>query len=791
MRFQVALFVVVLALGAGCGSDEDGGSGRPDGTGGVGGDVGAGGSGGGTGGDTGGGTGGTGGTGGSGGGVPGFRAIGLDEEGAAVPLHASAMVEFELDREVVGTGTFRIELDSDLPKGVWVGTSPTAAPGSFEGLEVGGGSSLARLYLISGRDVETLEERTTLRFRGVGADWEGTSEFDARVVPWVSNLRDSGDGSLRDLVESVPALVSNPTITFSPLLVAPDRGLKTIAVESPIVIDADMRIEAPLGPTGQPLLVLDGKEATRIFQVGTPEGSGDGPRAKVHLYGLKLVRGRHDGHAGCLENSHDLTLENMGFENCVAVETGVGGPFDGAGGGLLSGAGATIRIVNTRFVGNEGMVGGAAMILGPASIEGSRFDGNVATIMGGALALTGRETEVEIKDTNFVENESAYGGAIGSDVKKLVIAEGCVFQGNRAEGLAEGEGLPPGGGALRLMGMTGDEVVEILDARFSRNDAMGGGGAIYAEVVTLRIDRSRFLDNVSRFPLLPPPFFGDPSVSKGGAIAVFSYRGAGVEVASTLEIRRSLLQGNRASHGGALYVDGAFEMDRCAVVENTAGAWGGGLDLVHLSPGRIVNTTIARNVSEQGGGLYVHLKSDLEMAYVTVIENQATGGPDEATGRPGPVGGLALADASLTMGRSVIAKNEATGGITRDIWVEPDRGSSVATFVTRGDNLIGDIHGSSKLISPDILINPFLGDRAGYTETVGDEGLLDPGLEPLRQITTTDGTSTWVAFPAPGGEAIDKIPAERCRNALFTWEEDQLGKTRPIGGGCDVGAAER
>src|SRR5690606_2013894 len=128
----------------------------------------------------------------------------------------------------------------------------TAAPGSFEGLEVGGGSSLARLYLISGRDVETLEERTTLRFRGVGADWEGTSEFDARVVPWVSNLRDSGDGSLRDLVESVPALVSNPTITFSPLLVAPDRGLKTIAVERPIVIDADKRIEAPLVPTRGP-----------------------------------------------------------------------------------------------------------------------------------------------------------------------------------------------------------------------------------------------------------------------------------------------------------------------------------------------------------------------------------------------------------------------------------------------------------------------------------------------------------------------------------------------------------
>src|SRR5690606_7007665 len=227
-------------------------------------------------------------------------------------------------------------------------------------------------------------------------------------------------------------------------------------------------------------------------------------------------------------------------------------------------------IVNTRFVGNEGMMGGAAMILGPASIEGSRFDGNVATIMGGALALTGRETEVEIKDTNFVENESAYGGAIGSDVKKLVIAEGCVFEGNRAEGLAEGEGLPPGGGALHLMGMTGDEVVEILDARFSQNDAMGGGGAIYAELdgagggllsragATIRIVNTRFVGNEGMMGgaamILGPAsiegsrFDGNVATIMGGALAL---TGRETEV----EIKDTNFVENESAYGGAIGSD--------------------------------------------------------------------------------------------------------------------------------------------------------------------------------------------------------------------------------------------
>lgn len=804
MQFRLASYALVLALVAGCGSGGGNGSGRTggkggdDGTGGTGGiaDGGAGGGAGGTGGVGGsGGAGGSGGMGGAGGGggheKQALQVIGIDEEGVAVPLHGNVMVEFRVDRSVAGVGSFRIELEGSLPTGLWVGESISSAPGSFEGLQIEGEASLARLYLFSGRDVEALEEPATLRFRGLGVDWEGTIEFEARVVPWVSNLDDEGEGSLRDLIESVPALLPNPTITFAPGLLSHSRGPRTIPIEQPLTIEADMHIEAPLAHDGTPLLRLDGQEAQRLFQIGTLEGASAGGSAKVHLRGFHLLNGMQVGHGGCVDNYYDLILEDSILEGCVASETGAGGPFDGAGGALISWPGSSVHLKNTRFLENQATIGGGAMLMGSASIEGSRFVGNAAGIEGGALALQDLEGDLdfEIIDSRFIENEAAYGGAIVAHVNSLTIGDGSLFKKNMAKGGSGGGGPPPGGGALRLIGRNGEEVVEIHRARFEENTGLGGGGAIFVKELALRVDETVFLDNVSRYTFLPPPFIGDPDLSKGGAIAVFSHHGEDEEVLGSLEIRRSLIKGNRASYGGGLYIDGPLEMDRCAVIENSANLWGGGMDLVHSSPGSILNTTIAKNTSHLGGGIYIHLKSDLKISYTTIIENVATGEGDLSVERPGPVGGLALANANLKLGRSIIAKNEATGGLTRDIWVEPDRGSNKAEFTSLGDNRIGDLAGSSKLVFPLILLNPFAGDRAGASE-LDEEGILDPGLEKLREFSV-DGVPTWIAIPAPAGESIDQIAPEKCRTADFATEEDQRGRSRPSGAGCDIGAVER
>lgn len=776
MPFRLLCCAVLLAFFVGCGSEGGGGS-RP------GGDDGAGGGGGGSDGDGAGGVGGTGGgAGGAGGGGnvegEGFHLVGIGEDGVAVPIHGHLMLEFRVNRDLLGPGAFRVDLEAPLPAGVWVGTTATSAPGTFEGIELEEAIELGRLYLISGREVEALDEPTTLRLRGSSANWEGTVETEVRIVPWVSNLRDSGDGSLRDLVESLPALRENPTISFAPWLVSPEHGVQTIRLESPIHISEGMRIEAPLGPDDTPLVRLDGQESTRLLQVGTLEEAADGKRAEVHLSGFELVRGKSAGQGGCVENHFDLTLEKSLFEGCVATPTGAGGPSDGIGGGLLSWAGSTLHLEKVRFVENQAVVGGAVASFGTTTIEDAYFENNVAIMEGGALVLVDLEgsLEFELLDSKFIENKASQAGALSIQVRRIQIEE-AVFKGNLATGFT-------GGGALRAYGETGEEEVVIRRSRFEGNRGLGHGGAIHASKLKLLVEDTSFLENAS-----VPPLPDDHERAKGGAIALVSHHGEAEEVLGSLELRRSLLRGNEASWGGGLHVDGQLTMDRCAVIENEASVWGGGIDLVHVPNGTMTNTTVARNRALQGGGIYVHLESEVKFHYLTVIENSATGNAENERGRPGPVGGLAIANATVEMGRSILAKNEATGGTTRDIWVEPDRGSSVANFITRGDNLIGDFKGGSKLLSPEPLINPLLGDVAGDSLT-GEEHVLDPGLEELTEVFVGD-LPTWIAVPREDGRALDKVASERCTNLIFRSTEDQRGKARPSGTGCDVGAAER
>lgn len=747
MRRTVSVGILGLFLLA-CGSESGGGGGGR--------------AGGGSGGD--GASGGTGGAGGAGG-VEAGAALSLpghEGETIAVPLHGHVGVRVRVDSRRAVAGPLRILLEGELPPGVWAGTTADAAPGSFEGLELEGGEEEAVLYFHAGADVETLDDAVDLRLRGSGEGWEEVLAARLQVSALVTTTRDEGPGSLRDMIESAPAIQERPTIGFAPWIFSSREGAHHITLQSSLRITESLTIRGPLHDD-RPLVAIDGGERIRLVEVGTEEMVAAGETLDVRLVGLRFQNGKVVGAGGgCVLNHLPLRLEEVVFAGCRA-ETGGPDMYEGMGGGLLGAwPKGSVEIIGSRFEGNRARRGAAAFLNAKVVIEDTSFVENEAEFIGGALSI-GTQEEVSIAVSHFIRNAARVGGALVFDGDSLIVNDSH-FIGNAA--VREDGG---GGGAIYLE--TGpDDTVYILDSIFQNNAGKPKGGAILNSRARLLVERSQFLENEAHAVI------GDTKPSLGGAISTKSE-------GDNLIVRDTVFKGNQAGRGGALHVDGKLLMERCSVIENVSEGWAGGIDLVAAANATIENSTIAGNEALVVGGLYVHDGANAELTYVTITGNRATGAGNEdgSLDRPGPVGGLALANAELKMGRCIVAGNEATGDTTRDIWVEP-RIDRVATFESKGYNLVGDTHGSAKLLAPNPLLRPEAGDLAG--NQTAPAGVLDPRLEALREVAPR----AWVAMPREASDAIDRIPAAQCASAS---QLDQREARRPSGEGCDAGAVER
>ncbi|CAM5726647.1 CSLREA domain-containing protein OS=Streptomyces violarus OX=67380 GN=FHS41_000367 PE=4 SV=1 [Streptomyces violarus] len=164
------------------------------------------------------------------------------------------------------------------------------------------------------------------------------------------------------------------------------------------------------------------------------------------------------------------------------------------------------------------------------------------------------------------------------------------------------------------------------------------------------------------------------------------------------------------------------------------GGYGGGIDIRGLGTVRILNSTITRNSSTDGGG-----GINIAPAYLDSL--------------PAPIPDIVdLPLGRMTLRNSVVAGNTVDG-------VPADCKKAFATIASQGNNLDGD--GSCRLTAAGDLpsrapvIGP-LADNGGPTDTVA----LLPG--------------------SPALDAADGCPAT-----------DQRGVARPQGAACDIGAYER
>ncbi|MGC1783072.1 MAG: choice-of-anchor Q domain-containing protein [Acidobacteriaceae bacterium] len=191
----------------------------------------------------------------------------------------------------------------------------------------------------------------------------------------VTNLNDSGPGSLRDAITTANTNGSGDIIFQSGI-----TGTITLASTLPSIVTSNVNFEGP----GATQLTVSGNNSAAVFDVS-------GNLAVVNLRGMTVKYGNSTSYAGGLSNSGLLTVENSAFSYNNGAEGGAvfndgsliveGSTFSNNvatdGGGILNQR--TLIAVNTTFSGNRaynGNGGGVSDAGGTAVIDNSTFSGN-------------------------------------------------------------------------------------------------------------------------------------------------------------------------------------------------------------------------------------------------------------------------------------------------------------------------------------------------------------------------------------------------------------------------------
>jgi len=453
-------------------------------------------------------------------------------------------------------------------------------------------------------------------------------QLDDRIVPstfTVSNLDDSGAGSLRAAITAANANPGADVVAFAPGL----RG--TVALTSGALRITDgLEIDGP----GAGRLAVSGSDASRVFEIGSGVAVSIEDLSVTHGHGL--LRG------GGISNAGTLTLSNaVVSDNEVVGLPGAVMAVDAFGGGILNTGTLTVRdstFVHNRSAGADGNpggpgsagLGGAIMSVGSASapatatVSDSTFHDNEA--VGGAAGA------------GFPFTRSGLGGAIMNDAGTMTVSH-SLFRDNRASG-GFGGGFPGGfgaGGAIANVALLGNAILSVSDSVLADNEAVGGAA--------------------------PPGT--NPQTGKGGGIANFVAGVASlpVSVTATATVSNSILFGNRAIGGsgpmGGTGQGGAITNENGGILTVT-----NSLLLLNEAIGGAGATGNGGN--GLGGGVFNGAPNPFGVPSLTledslVVLNRAEGGAAGAGGSAGLGGGLYLAPGGVAHAdRTAVFANDAS-----------------------------------------------------------------------------------------------------------------------------------
>ena len=552
----------------------------------------------------------------------------------------------------------------------------------------------------------------------------------------VSNLNDTGAGSLRDAVEQANSLLGADQITFTDAATSGAIGLTSGELE----ITETLTISGP----GQESLKIDAQKKSRVLNFSAPTGD-------LTLEDIEVTGGRTFGAGaaggGILFTSNG-TLALTRTAVTGNITTGVFSP----GGGIYATAGAvqlTDSVLNENSTGAQYSDGGGIRTTtGAVTITGSMLSGNRTAgedAAGGAISTT-LGSVMMIGSTllgNSTMGDNSCGGGISTSLGTVLLTESTVSENSTIGSFAEGGGIHSFSGEVTLIG-------SIVSGNTTTGSS-GRGGGISAGAVSL------FSSTVSENSTAGINSGGGGIYSNGGSgVAVNSStvsgnrtmgntsQGGGIQSVRDLTLVRSTVSGNRtggiAADGGGLYANGDVILTHSTISGNHADAR-----------------------STDGGGIFT--RGNVTVTYSTIIGNSAEGQNSHG-------GGIFVSSfflRNLTVENSIIAGNTEVGGTPNDL--TPDSDSTL----TVNYSLLG--------ASDGLIITGNLGNLTG---TVAQP--LDPLIGPLAD--NGGPTQTHAVLPSSLVFNTGDPSAVAGQNGVPDFDQRDVGYGRVRDGRIDMGAFE-
>lgn len=361
-------------------------------------------------------------------------------------------------------------------------------------------------------------------------------------------------------------------------------------------------------------------------------------------------------------NNSDVTITDSTLEGNTAASQG---------GAIVAYSGRNITLDNTTVKGNKAISGGAIHALGTAVTDthitlenNTEFTGNNATSGAGIYAYTiaGNPLQIDILNSKINNNTAtSYGGGIFAYNGVKVRADGADISGNTAANA----------GGLFLWN---NSSADLNNSEVSGNKATGNGGGVYIYDATCSLTTSNgtvFRENSGyrgggifssggTVTVEDSTFEKNTATDDGGSIAATQNSSLTVRNSkvlenkaadtaggilaekSTLEVTDSIIDGNRASVGGGLYIadidaPGETKEDkpehtitRTEITNNTADGQGigGGIYLgaqkLTITDSKLTgNNTISKNGQTQGGAIVAYSPGDFTLDNTLIQGNTA------------------------------------------------------------------------------------------------------------------------------------------------------------------------
>ncbi|MEO8672950.1 MAG: choice-of-anchor Q domain-containing protein [Tahibacter sp.] len=387
----------------------------------------------------------------------------------------------------------------------------------------------------------------------------------------VTNLSDSGSGSLRDAIDQANRNTGADIIAFQAGLtgaITLGIGVGQIDIFDPLTIN---------GP-GPGRISISGNNVSRIFNIYPPAGSAD--VFTVAINGLKFTAGNSTDEGGAiLVGDSNLSLQNCEFRNNSALRGGGVYAFPVEGSTTLT-------------------------------VRDSLFDSNSASADGGAFGA--QDIDNVIVSGVVASNNSAVrnGGAAFLRAGNTTITTSR-FETNHAATSPPGVGGPSGGGAIRLDGSKPTAIMSVSEVRFTGNtSAFGWGGALSMTVGAANLDRMQLNANTANtlggalsayaiaMTMSNSSFGGNSANQAGGAIAF--------DTSGSMAMTNITLSGNssNASNGGGIYSGSntTLSVTSSTIVGNSANGSGGGVKREGINAS-LLSTIVANNTAATGPDL--------------------------------------------------------------------------------------------------------------------------------------------------------------------------------------------